>query len=159
MRRRTLLVVLAGLAVVVAAGVVVVWPLRQPAQLSEENCRRIRRGMTRSDVESILGPPRLCATGPTENDFGQNCFQHVFEPESYVRDRMYLPAYASPPPPADPVAECCYWDSDSAGVRVDYVRSGKVASVEYTPLQPRDKSVHAALLRPFKRQWQRWFPE
>jgi hypothetical protein len=42
MRRRTLLVVLAGLAGVVAAGVVVLWPL--PDGITREDYDRIRPG-------------------------------------------------------------------------------------------------------------------
>ena len=44
MRRRTLLVALAGLAVVVAAGVVVLWPRPAPEQITRENYDRIRVG-------------------------------------------------------------------------------------------------------------------
>jgi hypothetical protein len=47
-RRRTLLVVLAGLAVVVAAGVVVLWP--RADRVTRENFRRIETGMSRADV-------------------------------------------------------------------------------------------------------------
>jgi len=55
MRRRTLLVALAGLAVVVAVGVVVLWP--RADRITEANFERIRVGMSRTDVEAILGPP------------------------------------------------------------------------------------------------------
>jgi hypothetical protein len=50
MRRRKLLVVLAGLAAVVA-----VWPLPQPGRLTDENCKRLRQGMYQSEVEAIFG--------------------------------------------------------------------------------------------------------
>jgi hypothetical protein len=56
MRRRTLLVVLAGLAVVVAAGVVMLWPRPIKPGLTQDNFDRIRVGMTRPEVEAILGP-------------------------------------------------------------------------------------------------------
>jgi outer membrane protein assembly factor BamE (lipoprotein component of BamABCDE complex) len=55
MRMRKLLVALAGLAVVVAAGVVALWP--QPLRATWENYDSIREGMTRAEVVAILGPP------------------------------------------------------------------------------------------------------
>src|SRR5262245_23034627 len=61
MRRQTLLVVLAGLAVVVAAGAVVLWP--RADRITLENYDRIRDGMTRAEVEAILGPPGDQRTG------------------------------------------------------------------------------------------------
>jgi hypothetical protein len=48
MRRRTLLVALAGLAVVVAVGAIVLWP-RQSLRITCENCDRIREGMSRAE--------------------------------------------------------------------------------------------------------------
>jgi hypothetical protein len=62
MRRRTLLVVLAGLAGVVAAGVVVLWP--QQNRVTRENCDRVTAGMTRAEVYAILGPPSDNTSGP-----------------------------------------------------------------------------------------------
>ena len=56
MRRRKLLVVLAGLAVLVAAGAVVLWP-EPPSRITRENFDRVREGMTQAEVEAILGPP------------------------------------------------------------------------------------------------------
>ena len=55
MRRRRLLVALAGLAVV-AATAVLLWP-RDP--ITWKNFNRICKGMTRAEVEAILGPPNL----------------------------------------------------------------------------------------------------
>jgi hypothetical protein len=54
MRRRKLFLALMALAVVV-----VVWPARtREARITPENCARIQMGMTRAEVEAILGPPR-----------------------------------------------------------------------------------------------------
>jgi hypothetical protein len=54
MQRRTLLVVLAGLAVI-AAGVVVL--MTPKGRVNRENAARIRPGMTFAQVKAILGPP------------------------------------------------------------------------------------------------------
>jgi hypothetical protein len=66
-RERKLLVVLAGLAVVAAAGmvaVVVTWPPFQPVRpplnpggVTPEDFQRIEKGMSRREVETILGGP------------------------------------------------------------------------------------------------------
>jgi hypothetical protein len=55
MRRRKLFVVLAVVAVVLAAGVVVLWPGQ--SHVTEENSSRIRKGSTEAEVEKILGEP------------------------------------------------------------------------------------------------------
>jgi hypothetical protein len=48
MRRRKLLVALAGLALVTAAAAVVLWP-EHDLGFTAENCRRVREGMSRAD--------------------------------------------------------------------------------------------------------------
>jgi hypothetical protein len=57
MRRRKLLVALLGLAVIVAAGAFALWPPTTTPGLTQDNFDRIQRGMSRSTVEAILGPP------------------------------------------------------------------------------------------------------
>ena len=59
MRRRKLLVALAGLAVAVAAGAVVLWPrtIDMSPGVTLHNFVRLKEGMTLSDVATILGPP------------------------------------------------------------------------------------------------------
>jgi hypothetical protein len=72
-------VVLAGLAVVVAAGAVVLWP-RLPSRITRENFDRLKKGMSRAEVEAILGPPGDCRTGRGEIEIpypqgnGLHCF-------------------------------------------------------------------------------------
>src|SRR6516164_10518508 len=82
MRRRTLLVVLAGLAGLVAAVVVVLWP-RPSLRITLENCKRIREGMSRAEVEAILGPPGDYRTGPGETGHGstENMFWTLDSPD------------------------------------------------------------------------------
>ncbi len=57
MRRRKLLAVLAGLAVLVAVGTFVLRP--QPTPLTRQTFHRIGRGMSGGEIESILGAPQV----------------------------------------------------------------------------------------------------
>src|SRR6516162_706948 len=99
MRRRTLLVVLAGLAVVVAAGeVVVLWP-EPTGDAMRVNFHRIATNSVSSQAEllSLLGPPGDYTTGPT-NITGMGEMATV--PEDYL---IGLPAV--------------YWKTDTAEIR------------------------------------------
>jgi hypothetical protein len=81
MRRRKLLVALGGLAVLVAVGVavlaVLVWPQSTP-RITRANCLRIKEGMSREEIEEILGPP-----GDYRN--GRGATQAVPDPEPFYR--------------------------------------------------------------------------
>ncbi len=68
MRRRKLRWLLVGLAVLVSAGVVAM-RTEPPSRITPENFARIRAGMTRVEVEAILGPPGDYLTGPIDLDF------------------------------------------------------------------------------------------
>jgi hypothetical protein len=58
MRRRKLLVALAVLAAVIAAGVVAVWlQPSPPSRVTRENFDLINAGMSQEEVYAILGPP------------------------------------------------------------------------------------------------------
>src|ERR1700722_7606055 len=61
MRRRKVLVTLVGLAVV-AVGAFVLWPRKH--RITRENYERIREGMSRAELEAILGPSGDYTTGP-----------------------------------------------------------------------------------------------
>jgi hypothetical protein len=70
MRRRTLFAALAGLAVVIAVGTVVLWPrLEPPSRITQENCDQIREEMHQAEVEAILGPPGDYTTAGPSNTF------------------------------------------------------------------------------------------
>jgi hypothetical protein len=139
MRRRTLLVVVAGLAVVVTAVVVVLWPRED--RITEENCFRIHTGMTPTEVEAILGPPGDYRTMPT-----------------------ILGSSRIPYPPVgvvnrDAASEWRRWDGDTASLSVAFDSQRKVLNTYYVPNGSLDQGPLDTLLWRAKRQWQRWFPE
>src|SRR6516162_2477131 len=111
MRRRTLLVVLVGLAVVVAVGAVVLWP-QPPSRITRENYDRIREGMSRAEAQAILGPPGDYTTGPLA---------------TWAREHTHRWRQTYVPADDDEPQEELIIDvrqSDSAFVRVRYGRSG-----------------------------------
>src|SRR6516162_11708776 len=64
MRRRMLLVALAGLAVMlVVTGTTMLWP-RPADPINFENFQSLRGGMTKAEVTAVLGPPGDYRTGP-----------------------------------------------------------------------------------------------
>jgi hypothetical protein len=136
-RRRTLLVVLAGLAVVVAAGVVVLWP-RPPSRITRENYDRIRAGMTRAEIETILGPPGDYTTAPTEGV------------------RVASRTFSAPGSESAYLQSC--WLSDSAQAVVWFEYSGRANRGYYAPMRIKDETLWARFHWRLKRQWHRWFP-
>jgi hypothetical protein len=124
-------VALAGLAVVVAAGVVVLWQ-RPSSRITQETCDRIHEGMDRAEVYAILGPPGDYTTQPSHAMF--------------VR-----------PPEIDGIADV--WESDEYAIGLAFDQKGRVCLKRETncfvfPFGPVD-----LLLWRLNRQWHRWFPE
>jgi hypothetical protein len=127
MRRRTWLVALAGLAVVGAAEVVVLWPRQELDQITQENCDRIREGMNREEVEAILGPPGYYATEPVVA---------LYPPSISLADR--------------PSA----WTGNKGWISVNFDGHDLVRSKSFSPNTdgPLEK-----LAKRIERQWHRWF--
>jgi hypothetical protein len=139
MRRRKLLVALAGLAVVIAAGVVVLWQGQEPNRITWDNYERIVSDMTPADVEGILGPPGDYRTGPTE--------------ECGAAESAWLRATHES---AVPTTYGEYWHCDSATILVLIDADGLITK-HHWPC--RLKGPFDMFLWRAKRQWHRWFPE
>jgi hypothetical protein len=140
MRRRKLLVVLAGLAVVVAAVVVVLWPRANCVTLT--NYSSIQQGMTFPEVEAILGgPPGDYRTSPTQFEFGDPSFRHR---------RSLLPGTG---------AREEHWEGDTVALMVRFGDDGTVRCLCPIPTARRAGGRFDAICWRLKRQWHRWFRE
>jgi hypothetical protein len=135
MRRRKVLVALAGLAVVVAVGVVVMWPRRR--EPTGENFERIRQGMTRAEVEAIVGPPGNFTTGP------------LYWHRTLKVDEESWPTRAD--------RNWCWIPDDGTGY-VDFDSEGLVKCSGFEGTLRQEQSFSENLLWRAKRQWHRWFP-
>jgi hypothetical protein len=134
MRRRTLLVALAGLAVV-AAGVVVFWPRQTLATAA--NFARIQEGMTRAEVEDLVGPAGDFRTRPMEYSWGESARLEMYQ---QIDD------------------ETIVWATNEVLGVVRLDPAGRVSKVVYGPGRAQSQSVLENLLWRAKRQWHRWFP-
>jgi hypothetical protein len=139
--------VLAGLAVVVAAGGVVLWP--RADRVTRENFDRIREGMTRTEVEAILGPPGDGSSGPLE-------FRDFLLRFDRVND-YYRPS--SSEVLGGKWQERVEWLSDQHFVSVCFLQSGHVRTKSCDDVRRKEQSTFDNILFRAKRQWHRWFPE
>jgi hypothetical protein len=135
MRRRKLLTAVVGLAVLVAVGAFVLWPRQD--RVTRENYDQIKVGMTRAEVDAILGPP---GDYTTVEPFGTGYGQQSEGTQLII------------PPTVD-------WVGDEGYLQVGFDDEDRVVGKIFTRhLQ----SVRASLERiiwPVKRLWRRWFPE
>jgi hypothetical protein len=122
--------------VVSAVGVVVLWP-RPPSRITRENLHRIREGMSRAEVEAILGPPGDFSTGPAE--YGRHLVIEGDQSDFCV-DRDWC------------------WATDEGGTFVEFDVHGRVRSCSFISGQRAKQTFAENLLWRAKRQWHRWFP-
>jgi hypothetical protein len=139
MRRRTLLVVLAALAVMIAAGAVVLWLQSEQARVTQANFERIRDGMTRAEVAAILGPP---------GDF-RTKESIVLEPPTVDRVIHY-------PPPGPPMVAYDQWISDSHVASIAFCPASCLVEARwFMDNVPIEQSAFETALWRLKRLWQR----
>jgi hypothetical protein len=150
MRRRKLLVALAGLAGVIVAGVVVLWPWA-PSRITPENIGRIWESMSRAEVEAILGPPGEYRTGPTKHHE-----MHVLS--GIPRRACPYWYFEGMPPPQIAGVEPEVWAGDSGDAHVYFGHTG-VSSTIFWPAKRVPQGPLQTLLYHAKRQWHRWFSE
>jgi hypothetical protein len=161
-KRWKLLVALAGLAVVVAAGVVVLWPSRD--RITQANFDRILEGMTRAEVEAILGPPGDYRTICTETTCALD--QPVYlesDLNQYAAGEGrggYWPLDDSPSDaPGQPAHTSFYgtWFGNDGYINVQFVSDAVDYKAFYHSVR-KELTPLGNLLWRLKRQWRRWFP-
>jgi hypothetical protein len=138
-RRRKLLVALAvGLTVVVAAGL---WPRIPRAEtITPGNFDRLRRGMSRAQVEAILGPPGDYRTGPAG--------PRISIPTRFIGVGLRRTDLLPP----------VYWTSDTVQIKVVFDSNGTTAELDNTLMRPQHLGPLDNLWWHAERQWRRWFP-
>jgi hypothetical protein len=149
MRRRRLLVVLAGLAVAVAAGTVVLWPSRPNVafRMNQENLRRAQKlSMTRSEVYGLFGPPADYSTGPVTMASVLG-----FGPPRY-------PVWYSSALSVATQDEAI-WLTDTGIGSVFFDSDDRVCVVTYSACDRDSEGALGNLLWRAQREWHRWFPE
>ena len=133
MRRRTVLVVLAGLAVVVAASTVTLWPQEfrpppldpskwpQEDRCTVENFDRLQVGMTWAEVEAILGP-----YGVRQDRVNARARSHKPScPNRYLGKEIV--------PGTDEWVKTVAWADGAGGTVLQFDRSGRLRHGIYSP--------------------------
>jgi hypothetical protein len=157
MRRPKLLVVLAVLAVIVAAGVVVLWPQTEPNRITSENCDRIKEGMSRAEVEAILGPPGDYRTSLGETMLVDGAWRGDWADYGPVV-ATWVPILDSQGRPSLPKTSAGIWKCDSIEILVMTADdSGRVLGASTVPRRRTGSPLDNLRWR-LKRQWHRWFP-
>jgi hypothetical protein len=147
MRSRTLIMMLAGLAVAVAVVVIALWPTR-PNRVTRENYDRIQIGMTQAEVEAILGPLGDYATVPFDNGRSEvdpsDLYSQVVRSFSSIDDA------------SNRVRAC--WSGNDYLIVITFDPKSEVISKGCTEqLRIEQGPLRNAVWR-LKRQWHRWFP-
>jgi hypothetical protein len=138
-RKRKLVSALAVLAVLLAVGTFVI--LSRPGRITAENYARIRIGMTRAEVEAILGSPGDHSTVPLVNE---ERWLSQLEYTIPRRGQMYAA-----------------WLGNTAWIEVEYDLSTPepiVRGCRIESIQPATHSVLEKLFQRAERRWRRWFP-
>ena len=137
MRRRTLLVALAGLAVVVAAGAVL-WPPRS-GRITRENFDLLQVGMSKPEVYALLGPPGVYLT--RDVDYGSGGEETL-----------------GMAPRAGGEKGVEKWAADEVGLWVKFDADGHVSGAVCIPMTTHDHGLIGNVLWRIKYQLFRWFP-
>jgi hypothetical protein len=147
-------VVLAVLAVVIAAGVgaILFWP--RQSRVTLENFDRITVGMSRAEVEAILGPPRDYSTGPLQ--YAGRSLQMFGGSRGTHRTGSYEP-FATVGVQRE-VMERLEWRNDRQLLHVYFLPSGRVREKSSLDVSRVDQSLYWDTFWRAERLWHRWFP-
>lgn len=138
--------VLAGVALFV------LWP--RTSQVTPENLTLIREGMTRAEVEKVLGgPPGDYRTGPTLEDPDNPRCCGLIDPQASAVERLSgIDRYARLDP--DHIRDQGDWFGDDGFISVLFTR-GVVEEKYFIRTEMRQQNPLANLLWRVKRQWRK----
>jgi hypothetical protein len=123
MRKRSLFIALAGLALLTAAFALV--PQSRPNRITRENFDRIRLRMTLSEVEAIIGPPGDYMTGDTTTG-----------PTDLVVEGMNFGDLSGDEAEAFHRATATFWQSDDGLIALDIAPSIGVTGKIFSYMRP-----------------------
>jgi hypothetical protein len=152
----------AAVVAVLATGLAfALWP--RPDWITEANCARLREGMSRAEVEAILGGPagdyRTVLTEPNLDEpflvvsrvldkdelaREDEALRHLTAEERLQWDRL------NHPPPER-------WQGDSGNIYITFWPEGAVCPT-FSTVRTIEQSRLENLVWRVKRQWRRWFP-
>jgi hypothetical protein len=135
-------ILLGALAALLAGGRVALLP--RPSRITPENCHHLKSGMTRAEVEAILGPPGDYRTGETGR----------IEEEEWVVQSDAAENVDTPP---DSYADAL-WECDTCCIRVYFGLKG-VFLADFAYFSEGKRSPIDKFLSRAKNQWHKWFPE
>jgi hypothetical protein len=126
--------------------VFVLWP--RPDRITETNYARIRAGMSRVEVEAILGTPGDYGSGPEVSPV------FAFYSAGGITGTQFRGKLYSP-------TSCIYaeWLGETLCVQVGYDDSGRVDVSDADPITREKLSPLDSLRWRVERQWRKWFPE
>jgi hypothetical protein len=144
---------LAGLALV-TLGVFVLWP--RPGRITRESFQWLRVGMSRPELEAILGPPGDYRTGVGERAI----FDGAGKSLGWSTDRD---TYELWPKPGEYLTDegpekWGVWISDSIEIQLTLDAFGVLPGLSAYDRRMTQGPLDNFLWRA-KRQWRRWFPE
>jgi hypothetical protein len=148
-------------AVALVLIVVVVFAARsRPDRVTRENYRRIQRGMSRAEVEAILGPPGDYRTGPSQNmpKYGYYRTGPLVE----ISDASEFPWGDFPDTEEGIVIWSLDWNplvrrEDHRTIYVTFGPDG-ASHRSMLPASPREQGGFENLMWRFRRQWRQLFP-
>lgn len=157
-RKRRWVLVLAGLAVL-AAGAFVLW--LQPERISQENFDRIRVGMSRAEVEAILGGPpgdyrtvRTVWNSAVEEDpaycSAVDYRASIIDEKGYSSSSLEGGVWASGVPITGS------WFGNEGEIQVDLTPEA-VCDKDFLRYDKKEQGLLENLQWRAKRQWRRWF--
>jgi hypothetical protein len=153
MRKWRLLGVTAAV-LLVPTSAFMLWP--RPSRVTRESCDRIREGMSRAEVETIVGPPGDYRAGPTGAAFDYD-FHLADIPMGTTGDKLTPWDGGNNWPPAG--ATQAEWAGDTAVLEVTFDAAGHVLLAVWYSVERFEPRAFEDLLWQVGRRLEKWLPE